>query len=78
MHIDEFDILGENERYHLVFTEGNYIDHIIESDIRFVLFSLFLFWVEVSYDPLDNKITGMKSFATGPLLDRYSNSTDSY
>jgi hypothetical protein len=32
-----------------------------------------MFWVEVTYDAKDNKITGINSFVGGETLDKYSN-----
>ena len=32
-----------------------------------------MFWVEVTNDAKDNRITGIKSFVGGETLDKYSN-----
>ena len=32
-----------------------------------------MFFVEVCYNSLENKIAGIKSFKSGHLLDKYSN-----
>ena len=41
--------------------------------IKFALYAVSMFWVEVTYDAKDNKITGIKSFVGGETLDKYSN-----
>ena len=41
--------------------------------IKFALYAVSMFWVEVTYNAMDNKITGIKSFVGGVTLDKYSN-----
>ena len=37
------------------------------------LYAINMFFVEVCYNSLENKISGIKSFKSGILLDSYSN-----
>ena len=40
--------------------------------IKFALYAVSMFWVEVTYDAKDNRIKGIKSFVGGETLDMYS------
>ena len=71
--IYDFNILTDHDKYDSVFTKGQFVDTVTEGDIKFVLYSLSYFWVEVVYNAPDNKITGISSFIDGKTLDRYSN-----
>ena len=53
----EFTQLPEEQQYDLVFTKGEFIDASIKDNVKFVLYSLFGFFVEVIYDSVDNKDT---------------------
>jgi hypothetical protein len=53
--------------------QGIYLDNHIAKDEKFNLYATNMFFVEVEYNKRFNKITNIKSFKTGYLLDRYSN-----
>lgn len=72
MTIKEFDSLSEHERYDILFTQGHFIEYWIEENKRFALYVIFMFYVEVEYNPIDNKIMNMISFDDGELLDKYA------
>ena len=48
-------------------------DNHITKDEKFNLYAINMFFVEVCYNSLENKISGIKSFKSGHLLDKYSN-----
>ena len=52
---------------------GIYLDNHITENEKFNLYAIDMFFVEVCYNSLENKISGIKSFKSGHLLDRYSN-----
>ena len=52
---------------------GVYLDNHITKDEKFNLYAISMFFVEVCYNSIENKIWGIKSFKSGHLLDRYSN-----
>ncbi|PWN58441.1 hypothetical protein C1634_023095 [Chryseobacterium viscerum] len=58
----EFTQLSESERYDLVFREGEFIDSSIRNDVKFALYKLYSFNVEVIYDSTGNRIIGLTSF----------------
>ena len=41
--------------------------------IKYALYAVSIFFVEVTYDAKDNRITGINSFVGGEALDKYSN-----
>ncbi len=49
------------------------VDTVTKGEIKYALYAVSMFWVEVTYDAKDNKITGIKSFVGGETLDKYSN-----
>ena len=53
--------------------QGVYLDKYIPKDKKFNLYAINMFFVEVCYNSIENKISGIKSFKSGHLLDRYSN-----
>ncbi|PHR96753.1 MAG: hypothetical protein COA80_08470 [Leeuwenhoekiella sp.] len=68
----EFKLLSDYQQYDVVFTEGTFIDAIIEENTRYALYAVDLFFVELEYDVARNKIVGKTSFVTGEKLNRYS------
>lgn len=68
----DFKLLPDIKQYDLVFTEGTFIDAIIEENTRYALYAVDLFFVEIEYDVARNKIVGKTSFVTGEKLNRYS------
>jgi hypothetical protein len=53
--------------------QGVYLDNHITKNEKFNLYAINMFFVEVCYNSLENKISGIKSFKSGNLLNRYSN-----
>jgi len=58
----EFTLLPQEEQYNLVFTEGEFIDHSMKNEIKFALYRLYSFYVEVVYNVKNNKIVNLSSF----------------
>jgi len=50
--------------------QGVYLDNHIIKNEKFNLYAINMFFVEVCYNSLENKISDIKS---GHLLDKYSN-----
>lgn len=72
MTLYEFNLLPNQDQYELVFTKGEYVTNREEGGIRFALYAIYWFFVEIEYDIKNNKIVGKRSFITGKLLDKYS------
>ena len=72
MGIYEFKLLDAHHQYDVLFAKGTFLDSRTEGPYRYVLYSLHDFWVQVSYQHVDNRIEGIDPFISGPLLDRFS------
>lgn len=73
MGIYEFNILSFKEKGNTVFNQGSFVDVVIEGNLKYALYALDMFWVEVVYNVPENKIADIRSFITGNTLNRYSN-----
>ncbi|MCD1117548.1 hypothetical protein [Chryseobacterium turcicum] len=58
----EFTQLPEEEQYELVFSSGEFIDSSVKGEVKYVLYKLYSFFVEVAYNSYDNKIINMSTF----------------
>ena len=68
----EFKLLSDHQQYDVIFIEGSFIDVLIEEKIRYALYAVDLFFVELEYDVDSNKIVGKSCFVTGHKLDKYT------
>jgi len=73
MTLYEFNLLDLNNQMEAVNQNGIYLDKYITINKNFNLYAIDMFFVEVCYNSKENKITDIKSFKVGVLLDRYSN-----
>jgi hypothetical protein len=73
MTLYEFNLLDINNQMETVNQQGIYLDNHITKYEKFNLYAINMFFVEVCYNSLENKISGIKSFKSGHLLDKYSN-----
>ena len=73
MTLYEFNVLDLNNKMESVNQLGVYLDNYIAETEKFNLYAIDMFFVEVTYSSIENRITGIKSFKSGHLLDRYSN-----
>ena len=58
----EFTQLAQEEQFHLVFTQGKFIEALEKERLKYVQYQLYNFFVEVIYNHKDNKIIGLNSF----------------
>ena len=73
MKLYEFNLLGINNQMETINQQGVYLDNHITKNEKFNLYAINMFFVEVCYNSLENKISGINSFKSGHLLDKYSN-----
>jgi hypothetical protein len=73
MKLYEFNLLDINNQMETVNQQGIYLDNHITKYEKFNLYAIDIFFVEVCYNSIENKITNIKTFKSGYLLDRYSN-----
>ena len=72
LNLYDFKLLSDHEQYDVVFSEGTFIDALIEENTGYALYAVDLFFVEIKYDVARNKIVGKTSFVTGEKLNRYT------
>ncbi len=58
----DYTLLAENDQYDLVFTMGEFIGSSTRNDMKFALYKLCSFFVEVVYNAEDNRIVKLSSF----------------
>jgi hypothetical protein len=73
MTLYEFNLLDINNQMETVNQQGVYLDNHINKNEKFNLYAVGMFFVEVCYNSLENKISSINSFKSGHLLDKYSN-----
>ena len=73
MKLYEFNLLDINNQMKTVNQQGVYLDNHINKYEKFNLYAINMFFFEVCYNSLENKTSGIKSFKSGHLLDKYSN-----
>lgn len=70
MTLLEFNLLDDNLKARYTWT-GVFLADRKDGEIKVQLYSLNNFYVEVFYDPIENKITGFNAFSTISLLVPY-------
>ena len=73
MGIYEFMMLSKHDQYDTVYTKGQFVDTVTKDDIKYALYAVSMFWVEVTYKAATNKILKCAPFVHGHALDKYSN-----
>jgi len=68
----EFLVLPDQEQYDIIFNIGEFLDVSLEENKRFVLYAVDLFFVEVEYNSIENRIVNKRAFVSGEILDKYS------
>lgn len=68
----EFLALPDQDQYDIIFNVGEYLDLRLDESRRFVLYAVDMFFVEVEYNALENKIVNKRAFVSGEILDRYT------
>ncbi|WP_417238844.1 hypothetical protein [Bizionia sp.] len=71
MTLQAFNELEPFKQYDLVFTRGDFLEYWIDDPKRYVMYSLFMFFVEIEYSVIENKIIELNSFDDGDLLMKY-------
>jgi len=73
MTLYEFKSLSEQKKYDITFKQGVFLDYHLAGNIRYALYAIDKFFVEVEYKVDENKIINLVGFIEGNNLDRYSN-----
>ena len=72
MTLYEFNRLSEEEQIKTVWSIGIFLDNHISKTEMLSCYAIDLFFVECVYAVDKNKITEVRSFKSGPLLDKFS------
>jgi len=64
-------MLDEQLQYQTIWEIGKYIDVIEHKGIRYLLYAINDFYVEVMYNQRTNEIIGKNQFKQGEHLDKY-------
>ncbi|WP_142784069.1 hypothetical protein [Changchengzhania lutea] len=72
MTLYEFNGLLKHDKHNHVFTKGDFIDFRFENEKRFALYAINMFFVEIEYNNLENKLQIIRSFKCGEMLSKYS------
>ena len=72
MTLKEFNKLDFDAKLYKVVDEGTFLDNYVTDDIRMNLYAVDMFYVELVYDGDENKIIEVRSFKSGPELEKYS------
>lgn len=67
----DFNGMDKNTQAEAVFSEGVYVDDRDEDGLKVQLYRLYSFYVEVYYNPEENKITRYRSFKSPAQLAPY-------
>ena len=72
MTLYEFKLLPDEKQYEITFTQGDFIDYYLAENVRYALYAVDKFFVEVKYNVKKNKVVNIISFIEGSKLNRYS------
>ena len=75
MTLYEFNSLSDNEKAQAIWA-GAFLLSRDAADLKYSLYSIHDFFVEVTYDPTKNKIVKFQSFKTKRLLEAYLHEID--
>jgi hypothetical protein len=74
MTLKVFNALNHDTRLFTVVDKGVFLDNYVTRDIRMNLYAVDKFFVELVYDSEENKIIEVRSFTSGPELEKYAGS----
>jgi len=76
MTLYEFNLLNKNEKIITVFGKGVFLDIHISERETLNCYAIDMFFVELVYDFQVNQINDVRSFMSGPCLDKYLPKTE--
>ena len=76
MTLYEFRMLDEDAQWDAVWAYGKFVDLYLTPDIKYVLYTIDRFFVEVEWDIATDQIIGKGAFIEGDSLDKYCGSAD--
>lgn len=76
LNLYQYNQKTESEKAHILFTDGIFLESINYEENRNLLYSLFNFFVEVTYIADSNEISNLKTFKSTDLIEPYLNKID--
>ena len=67
----EFNGLPEQEKHQMLHSRGTFLDVIEGVELKFVLYGLEKFYVELTYNSSSNSIVSLSTFKQGEKLDKF-------
>ena len=71
MTLYEFRMLNEGDQLSAVWDKGTFLENHITKTEKINCYAIDMFFVEVVYDAKQNKVTEVRCFKEGHLLDKY-------
>jgi len=72
----EFNLLPKEDQHSLVHSKGTFLEVKEIDEVKYVLYGLQQFYVELEYNIPSNSITALTTFMRGIKLDKYLDSYD--
>ena len=72
----EFRTLPRQEQCDVIVSIGDYLESTRQDNLQIMLYAVDMFFVELYYDPVTQKIIKLRAFRSGPILDKYSKDLD--
>ncbi len=67
----EFNLLPPQEQHEIVHSKATFLDVVEDGNLKYALYGLEKFYIELLYDVPSNRIIKLKTFKRGQLLDKY-------
>ena len=71
MGIYDYELLKENKKADMLWEKGTFLSSRAEGKMKYNLYALWSFYVEVFYDPEKNKMTKFRTFKSITPLEPY-------
>jgi len=72
MTLYEFRMLNDDDQLTAVWDKGTFLENHITKTEKINCYAIDIFFVEVVYDAKQNKVTEVRCFKEGHLLEKYS------
>ena len=72
MSLYEFRMLNDDDQLTAVWDKGIFLENYLSETEKINCYAINMFFVEVVYDAKQNKITEVRCFKEGHLLEKYS------
>ena len=60
-----YTLLSKEAQYELLFLHGTFIESKVRKNITYVLYKLYDFFVEISYEQIENRVIDLTCYKSG-------------